>query len=413
MPFNHLLEDMRDLDMDLSGYQMLDPITVMGQGRPQAQPQARALPQALARREMPQDDIYQHQLGLALMGSGVGGLSQAGGQVFKQALGRRAEQAAAEEAARKQAWEQQKHAEMMDYRERSLANRQPLVNVNMGGADQGWQPMGTQGQFQRTNPQTGMPEVMAAPGSESERSRFADDFLRGQVGETKFNRALQVAPQLLMEVDQLKDMLDAGAGGIAQGKLAQYGGQKPETLLGTLTTGAAAYAAGDALTAEKMLTSIKSNISIDQLQQMREASPTGGALGQVPVQQQEYLMTLLGGLDMTTPEMTSRSLTNIRNQYTKVLAEAMFGSNNELADAVRRNAMDPQTAAMFAQQRDEWLAQNTQHTGYDPAGRPDPGAPPAARLQRQQGFPQGGGAPPGWEAEWEYLTPEERARVLR
>ena len=116
MPFNHLLEDMRDLDADLSGYQMLDPITVMGQGRPQAQPQAHALPQAVARRGMSQEDIYEHQLGLALMGSGVGGLQQAGGQVFKQALGRRAEQAAAEEAARKQAWAEQKHREVLDAR---------------------------------------------------------------------------------------------------------------------------------------------------------------------------------------------------------------------------------------------------------------------------------------------------------
>jgi len=56
--------------------------------------------------------------------------------------------------------------------------------------------------------------------------------------------------------------------------------------------------ASDADVLEKYATSVKSNISIDRLQAMREASPTGGALGQVPVQQQEYLMQLLGSLDV-------------------------------------------------------------------------------------------------------------------
>ena len=46
----------------------------------------------------------------------------------------------------------------------------------------------------------------------------------------------------------------------------------------------------------RLVESAKSNIGIDQLQAMRDASPTGGALGQVPVQQQVRLETMLGDL---------------------------------------------------------------------------------------------------------------------
>jgi len=81
----------------------------------------------------------------------------------------------------------------------------------------------------------------------------------------------------------------------------------------------------DADVLERYAESVKSNISIDRLQAMREASPTGGALGQVPVQQQEYLMQLLGSLDVTQkPPVLLDNMKRIYNIY----MDAIHGVGN-------------------------------------------------------------------------------------
>jgi len=83
--------------------------------------------------------------------------------------------------------------------------------------------------------------------------------------------------------------------------------------------------ATDADVLERYAESVKSNISIDRLQAMREASPTGGALGQVPVQQQEYLMQLLGSLDVDQkPDILLDNMKRIYNIY----MDAIHGIGN-------------------------------------------------------------------------------------
>ncbi|TVR08171.1 MAG: hypothetical protein EA385_10655 [Salinarimonadaceae bacterium] len=62
--------------------------------------------------------------------------------------------------------------------------------------------------------------------------------------------------------------------------------------------------------------SVASNIGVDRLQAMREASPTGGALGQVPFQQQQRLEQLLGSLDITQPpQVLEANMKRISNLY--------------------------------------------------------------------------------------------------
>ena len=94
-----------------------------------------------------------------------------------------------------------------------------------------------------------------------------------------------------------------------------------------ITTGAGPLAViskhipgSDADTINRMMESVKSNISIDQLQSMREASPTGGALGQVPVQQQVFLMQVLGSLDVAQrPQVTEDNLRRVWNIYNDII----------------------------------------------------------------------------------------------
>jgi hypothetical protein len=76
----------------------------------------------------------------------------------------------------------------------------------------------------------------------------------------------------------------------------------------------------DAHKLERFATSVKSNISIDQLNQMRESSPTGGALGQVPVQQQIFLMQLLGSLEINqSPPVLLDNMRRIYNVYMDII----------------------------------------------------------------------------------------------
>jgi len=61
------------------------------------------------------------------------------------------------------------------------------------------------------------------------------------------------------------------------------------------------------------LETIKANLGFDRLQQMRDASPTGGALGQVAVQELTALQSSLASLDMNqSPEKLKSNLDQIK-----------------------------------------------------------------------------------------------------
>ena len=71
-----------------------------------------------------------------------------------------------------------------------------------------------------------------------------------------------------------------------------------------------------------LTTTIKASIGFDRLQRMREESPTGGALGQVAVQELEALQATLGNLDNSqTNEQVVGNLERLQEQYTKSMQE--------------------------------------------------------------------------------------------
>jgi hypothetical protein len=76
--------------------------------------------------------------------------------------------------------------------------------------------------------------------------------------------------------------------------------EEAKKLVGPTTAGYGANLAGvegtDAANLKARLQTITANIGFDQLQKMREESPTGGALGQVAVQELEALQSVLGSL---------------------------------------------------------------------------------------------------------------------
>lgn len=77
------------------------------------------------------------------------------------------------------------------------------------------------------------------------------------------------------------------------------------------------------------LETIKANLGFDELQTMRDNSPTGGALGQVAVQELEALRSTLSSLDQAqSPEALAESLRRVK--------EIRAGSLERRRDAFRR-----------------------------------------------------------------------------
>lgn len=72
----------------------------------------------------------------------------------------------------------------------------------------------------------------------------------------------------------------------------------------------------DARDLDAKLTSIKANLGFDRLQQMRDASPTGGALGQVAVQELVALQATVASLDqLQSRKQLSDALAKIEGHY--------------------------------------------------------------------------------------------------
>jgi len=75
-----------------------------------------------------------------------------------------------------------------------------------------------------------------------------------------------------------------------------------------------------AKTLGNLLTTIKGNAGFDKLQAMREASPTGGALGQVSVFELEQLNAAFGNLDQTNDPVELReNLINLIHVYNNII----------------------------------------------------------------------------------------------
>lgn len=125
------------------------------------------------------------------------------------------------------------------------------------------------------------------------------DIKAGVEGEKKEQRkrnALDQAQSVLSTIKDAKDLVGvttAGVGGVSR--------VVPATPARDLSA---------------KLETIKANLGFDRLQQMREASPTGGALGQVAVQELNSLQATVASLDqLQSPSEVRRALDKIEGHY--------------------------------------------------------------------------------------------------
>lgn len=95
----------------------------------------------------------------------------------------------------------------------------------------------------------------------------------------------------------------------------------------------------------KRLNTIKANLGFDRLQQMRDASPTGGALGQVAVQELIALQSTIASLDQDqSPTQLKEALDKIELHYSN-WRDAVRKSGKATQPGTAPEASKPGTAA--------------------------------------------------------------------
>jgi len=98
----------------------------------------------------------------------------------------------------------------------------------------------------------------------------------------------------------------------------------------------------DAKALDGFIQSALSNVGLDTLQTMHENSPTGGALGQVPIQQQKRLEQVLGSLDISQdPPIVVDNVKRIINIY----LDTVYGTPEEIQALVEQGKITPEIAA--------------------------------------------------------------------
>lgn len=91
----------------------------------------------------------------------------------------------------------------------------------------------------------------------------------------------------------------------------------PTTGMGSLTSAVPGTPAHDI---SKLLDTIRSNVGFDRLQQMRDASPTGGALGQVSENENRLLQATIGSLEQSqSKEQLLYNLQRVKDTYLDVI----------------------------------------------------------------------------------------------
>ena len=175
------------------------------------------------------------------------------------------------------------------------------------------------GQFQK-NPETG--EFEPIPGTPAAEKAF----------DKEKKEVLRINNQLA-SVNLVDKTIDKALGQLS-----------PKTT-GIVGVGASKIPGTDAYTLKATLNTVVANLGFDKLQAMRDASPTGGALGQVAVKEIEFLQQTIASLDqgLTQAEL-AKNLGEIKASYAR-LQKALNESLAEKSTTTKAPANAPASPA--------------------------------------------------------------------
>lgn len=155
--------------------------------------------------------------------------------------------------------------------------------------------------------------------------KMAEDERKAGIKERE---TLQTVDNTLAKLDQIlggggkEGMVNQGTAGLI-GKVSSFIPQTP------------------AYNLEKKIDSVKAALGFDTLQAMRDASPTGGALGQVAVRELEFLQAKVASLDVgQSPEQLKQHLREVQSHYKKWRAAVEASSRGEQSVAPKTTSFN-------------------------------------------------------------------------
>lgn len=229
----------------------------------------------------------------------------------------------------------------------------PAAVVNVGGGRVGTIPQGFE---LREDPKTGALSMQPIPGGPAEAEQM-------QAASQAKGRKEQQARAGGTVVQDLQRALN-----IVQAKPSATG-RSASVILGLPEV---ARAETDVQAAKGFVESALSNVGLDTLQQMRENSPTGGALGQVPIQQQQRLEQVLGSLDLTQrKEVVEDNIKRVINIYMDII----HGSPDQVEQAYQSGEITKAERDIFAFRH---------RLSFDELGRPIKSQSPKRQQESDQ-----------------------------
>lgn len=222
------------------------------------------------------------------------------------------------------------------------------------------------------DPSTGLPQAAPVPGSPAAQSIASAEEKAAGAQRQKARAGTTVVQDLQRAIDLIPELGTMASGeGVAGGIARTSSAKIPGTVANRIT---------------QFTESALSNVGLDTLQTMRENSPTGGALGQVPIQQQQRLEQVLGSLNINQPPaVLEANIKRVMNIYTDII----YGDPAERAQAVERGTMTPDQSAEI----DSYYYE----LPFDERGRPIDQAgdaePIVVRPQGRENAPMGGEIP--------------------
>lgn len=177
---------------------------------------------------------------------------------------------------------------------------------------------------------TGMEPIPGGP-AELEAEKTAASL------ESREANAANAANIVLQDIDKAINATGGWTAGVGGAVLGNFPGTGATDLRATIDT-------------------VKANIGFDRLQQMRDASPTGGALGGIAVQELNMLQAVLGSLDQAqSPEQLKANLQRLKEVYEPIAAKAAAypnagqygfqGAADDTPAAPKRMRYNPSTGA--------------------------------------------------------------------
>jgi hypothetical protein len=267
------------------------------------------------------------QIAAQLQQQGVSMQSSQGMKMLAQKLSEAGDFKAAQAAAALAANFEQQEATVGLKQAQTLQKQQDIMNeAQLRQELQALGPNASEDQLMAVLQKYGSPDkvIAALQSSQNKQAQLAQqrELAQERIGIQRENLAMRqdIAAEKKAGIEEKKSAAADTAIAAADRVINEV--KDAKKLVSGFTAGAGGLLASVPLTNAKdlaaRLATIKANLGFDRLQQMRDASPTGGALGQVAVQELIALQSTIASLDQTqSPKQLKEALDKIEASYAR------------------------------------------------------------------------------------------------